>query len=62
MYPNYPCVPIPPDEEVCCDFSGLRPGTVVYLGYGARLEGSDWSDLSKARDNAFCKLSYLWQD
>lgn len=25
-YPNYPCVPMPPNEEICCDFSGLQPG------------------------------------
>jgi hypothetical protein len=24
-YPDYPCVPIPPDEEICCFFSDLKP-------------------------------------
>lgn len=23
QYPNYPCIPIPPDEEICCGFDGL---------------------------------------
>jgi hypothetical protein len=29
MYPNYPCVERPPDEELCCGFGGLVPGTTV---------------------------------
>lgn len=26
LYPDYPCIPVPPDEEICCDFRGLQPG------------------------------------
>src|SRR6185503_14927388 len=26
-YPDYPCVAIPADREICCDFSGLALGT-----------------------------------
>ncbi len=25
QYPNYPCIPIPPDEEICCGFDDLDP-------------------------------------
>jgi hypothetical protein len=27
QYPNHPCIPIPPDQEICCDFSSLAIGT-----------------------------------
>jgi hypothetical protein len=39
----------------------LRPGTVVYLGYGAMLEGYDAESLTPSRSSIFTKLSYLWQ-
>lgn len=39
----------------------LRPGTVVYLGYGARL-GSEHEDPLTARQHSlFMKASYLWR-
>jgi uncharacterized protein DUF5916 len=39
----------------------VRPETVVYLGYGSRLEG-DHLDAARPRaSSAFVKLSYLWQ-
>ena len=39
----------------------VRPETVVYLGYGSRLEG-DHLDATRPRaSSAFVKLSYLWQ-
>lgn len=28
-YADYPCVPIPPEEEICCYFDSLKPGTPV---------------------------------
>ena len=39
----------------------LRPGTVVYLGYGALLEGYDAESLTPSRSSVFTKVSYLWQ-
>ena len=39
----------------------VRPGTVVYLGYGSILAGSETRDLTPARSSFFTKLSYLWQ-
>lgn len=39
----------------------LRPGTVLYLGYGAQL-GADRDDPLSARNHSlFMKASYLWQ-
>jgi hypothetical protein len=26
LYPHYPCIQIPKDREICCDFTGLKPG------------------------------------
>lgn len=26
LYPGYPCIGIPDDREVCCDFTSLKPG------------------------------------
>jgi hypothetical protein len=40
----------------------LRPGTVVFLGYGSRLAGPEAPALIVDRNNVFVKLSYLWQD
>jgi hypothetical protein len=40
----------------------LKPGTVVYLGYGSRLSGEEPRALVVGRNNLFVKLSYLWQD
>jgi hypothetical protein len=28
-YVDYPCLPVPADEKICCDFVGLLPGTVL---------------------------------
>jgi len=40
----------------------VRPGTVVYLGYGSLLESSvDGQKLQPARSSVFTKLSYLWE-
>ena len=39
----------------------LRPGTVVYLGYGARFTGGDTGPLSAENHSLFMKASYLWQ-
>jgi len=39
----------------------VRPGTVVYVGYGTVLEGSSFESLRPGRSNAFVKLSYLWE-
>jgi len=39
----------------------LRPGTVVYLGYGSFLVGGDPESLRPARSSVFTKVSYLWQ-
>ena len=39
----------------------VRPGTVVYLGYGSLLEGHDTRSLRPSRSSFFTKLSYLWQ-
>lgn len=39
----------------------LRPGTVVYLGYGARLTGDESGPLRAANHSLFMKASYLWQ-
>jgi hypothetical protein len=39
----------------------LRPGTVVYLGYGSLLEGREAQDLRPQQASLFTKLSYLWQ-
>jgi hypothetical protein len=39
----------------------LRPGTVMYLGYGSVLQGQDLDDLSPSRSSVFTKVSYLWQ-
>jgi len=39
----------------------VRPGTVVYLGYGSMLEGSDPQKLQPSRSSVFTKLSYLWE-
>jgi hypothetical protein len=39
----------------------LRPGTVVYLGYGTFLTGPTTDSLQPARSSVFTKVSYLWQ-
>ena len=39
----------------------LRPGTVVYLGYGSQLTGSTTDVLRPAQSSVFTKLSYLWE-
>jgi hypothetical protein len=39
----------------------LRPETVAYLGYGARLAGDGLGTARPERAAAFFKLSYLWQ-
>jgi hypothetical protein len=39
----------------------VRPGTVVYLGYGSLLQGQDRDDLTPQRASVFTKVSYLWQ-
>jgi hypothetical protein len=39
----------------------VRPGTVVYLGYGSLLEGAETSDLKPQRSSVFTKVSYLWE-
>jgi hypothetical protein len=39
----------------------LRPGTVVYAGYGSMLQGPDTEALQPARSSVFTKISYLWE-
>jgi hypothetical protein len=39
----------------------VRPGTVVYLGYGSVLTGEEANDLRPAQSSVFTKVSYLWQ-
>ena len=39
----------------------VRPGTVVYLGYGSLLAGEETRDLQPVRSSIFTKISYLWQ-
>lgn len=39
----------------------LRPGTVLYLGYGARLGAEQDAALSPRAHSLFMKASYLWQ-
>jgi len=39
----------------------LRPGTVVYLGYGSFLAGQSPESLRPERSSVFTKVSYLWQ-
>ncbi|MBI5169258.1 MAG: carbohydrate binding family 9 domain-containing protein [Candidatus Eisenbacteria bacterium] len=39
----------------------LRPGTVVYLGYGTRLTGDESGPLHASNHSLFMKASYLWQ-
>jgi hypothetical protein len=39
----------------------VRPGTVLYLGYGSILDGQDRDQLRPAQSSVFTKLSYLWQ-
>jgi hypothetical protein len=39
----------------------VRPGTVLYLGYGSILDGVETNDLRPAQSSVFTKLSYLWQ-
>jgi hypothetical protein len=39
----------------------LRPGTVVYLGYGTRLTGGESGPLRAENHSLFMKASYLWQ-
>jgi hypothetical protein len=29
QYPYYPCVPIPDDQEICCDLTFLQPGSAL---------------------------------
>ncbi|HEU0138916.1 MAG TPA: hypothetical protein VFQ79_04365 [Bryobacteraceae bacterium] len=33
-YPDYPCLPLPPDREDCCDFSGLSAGDIPAPPWG----------------------------
>ncbi len=40
----------------------VRPGTAVYVGYGARIEGAEARGMIPHTRNAFVKLSYLWQE
>src|SRR5207249_7533595 len=39
----------------------VRPGTVVYVGYGSFRDGSETADLRPARSSVFTKVSYLLQ-
>lgn len=39
----------------------LRPGTVLYVGYGAQLGAEQQSPLSARAHSLFMKASYLWQ-
>lgn len=39
----------------------VRPGTVLYVGYGSVLDGRATDDLRPARSSVFTKFSYLWQ-
>jgi hypothetical protein len=39
----------------------VRPGTVVYLGYGTVLDGEETRDLRPAQSSLFTKISYLWE-
>lgn len=39
----------------------VRPGTVVYLGYGAILRGAETPDLRAEQSSVFTKVSYLWE-
>ena len=39
----------------------LRPGTVVYVGYGGRLRSDGEAPLRAANHSLFVKASYLWQ-
>jgi hypothetical protein len=39
----------------------VRPGTVVYLGYGSFLAGQETNDLRATKSSIFTKVSYLWQ-
>ncbi|MGH7731308.1 MAG: DUF5916 domain-containing protein [Candidatus Eiseniibacteriota bacterium] len=56
--------PVPSETGVTMDFLAtylLRPETVVYAGYGARLLGDGVGAARPERTSAFFKLSYLWQ-
>ncbi len=39
----------------------VRPGTVIYLGYGATYDGEETEDLAPQSASVFTKFSYLWQ-
>ena len=39
----------------------VRPGTVVYLGYGSTLEGEELEDLAPQASSIFTKFSYLFR-
>ncbi|MEO5616150.1 MAG: DUF5916 domain-containing protein [Candidatus Eisenbacteria bacterium] len=39
----------------------VRPGTVVYLGYGSQLTGPSTDVLRPAQSSVFTKFSYLWE-
>jgi hypothetical protein len=39
----------------------VRPGTVVYLGYGSTLQGADTPSLRPSHASVFTKISYLWE-
>ncbi len=57
-------VRMPSSAVVSTDVLGtylLRPETVVYLGYGARLEGDRAGAARPEHTSFFFKLSYLWQ-
>lgn len=52
------------DKEIVLDALAtyyVRPGTVVYLGYGSLRDGGTWEDMTVSNNNLFLKLSYLWQ-
>ena len=39
----------------------VRPGTVIYLGYGSILTGDERDLLQPVQSSVFTKVSYLWQ-
>ena len=39
----------------------VRPGTVIYLGYGSILVGQERDLLQPVQSSVFTKVSYLWQ-
>lgn len=56
--------PTPSETRASLDFLAtylVRPETVVYLGWGSRLEGDGLRAARPERSGAFFKVSYLWQ-